>query len=87
MVLFTTCFSVAASDDKAQGEKVFVIHAPITNLNEFRELAKQATRLKPYGRVEINISTLATKGFYEIPEGRNYWHEYASNNKIASCAV
>lgn len=63
-----------------QGEKIFVIHAPITNLNEFRELAKQAMRLKPYGRVEINISTLAAKGFHEIPKGRNYWYEYASNN-------
>lgn len=62
------------------GEKVFVIHAPIIDLDEFRELAKQATRLKPYGRVEINISTLADKGFHEIPEGRNYWYEYASNN-------
>lgn len=62
------------------GEKVFVIHAPIKDLDEFRELAKQATRLKPYGRVEINISTLADKGFHEIPEGRNYWYEYASNN-------
>lgn len=61
-------------------EKVFVIHAPISNLDEFTELAKQAIRLKPFGRVEVNVSNLADKGFYEIPEGRNFWYEYASYN-------
>ncbi len=61
-------------------ERVFVIHAPIRNLVEFRELAKQAARLKPYGRVEVNVSTLADKGFHEIPAGRNFWYEYASYN-------
>jgi hypothetical protein len=61
-------------------EKVFVIQAPMRDLGEFRELAKQAVRLKPYGKVEINISELAQKGFHEIPEGRNFWYEYASYN-------
>jgi len=61
-------------------ERVFIIHAPITDLKEFRELAKQASMLKPYGRVEINISTLADKSFHEIPDGRNFWYEYASRN-------
>lgn len=61
-------------------ERVFVIHAPINNLGEFRELAEQAARLKPFGRVEINVSNLADKGFHEIPQGRNYWYEYASYN-------
>ncbi len=61
-------------------EKVFVIHAPIKDLREFEKLAKQASRLKPYGRVEINLSNLADKSFHEIPEGRNFWHEYASYN-------
>jgi hypothetical protein len=61
-------------------KKVFVIHAPIRDLGEFRELARQAARLKPFGRVEVNISTLADKGFYEIPKGNNFWYEYASYN-------
>lgn len=63
-----------------KGERVYVIQAPVTDLNEFREIAKQAARLKPFGKVEINISELADKGFYEIPEGRNSWYEYASYN-------
>jgi hypothetical protein len=61
-------------------EKIFVIQAPVTDLNEFREIAKQAVRLKPFGKVEINISELADKGFHEIPDGRNFWYEYASYN-------
>ncbi|MEQ6122314.1 hypothetical protein [Reichenbachiella sp. MALMAid0571] len=72
---------IEPDDKKAlDEERVFIIHAPITDLVEFRELAKQASLLKPYGQVEINISTLADKSFYEIPEGRNFWYEYASRN-------
>ena len=69
---------VPGSGEKS--ERVYIVHAPINNLIEFRELAKQASRLKPYGRVEVNVSNLADKGFHEIPEGRNYWYEYASYN-------
>ena len=68
------------NSNKEQQEKVFVIHAPIRDLGEFRKLAEQAARLKPFGRVEINVSTLADKGFHDIPEGRNFWFEYTSYN-------
>ncbi len=66
--------------ESEQGEKVFIIHGPTDKLEEFRELAKQAARLKPYGRVQVNISRLAEKGFHEIPPGNNFWYEYASYN-------
>lgn len=69
-----------ASAFSEKSEKIFVIHAPISDLDEFRELTRQAARLKPYGRVEVNVSNLADKGFHKIPEGRNYWYEYASKN-------
>tara|TARA_R110002049_G_scaffold243170_2_gene416945 strand:- start:3833 stop:5677 length:1845 start_codon:yes stop_codon:yes gene_type:complete len=62
------------------GERVFVIQAPTTDLDVFRKLVQQAARLKPYGKVEVNISELAEKSFHEIPEGRNFWYEYASYN-------
>lgn len=65
------------NDDR---ERVFVIQAPTTDLDVFRKLVKQASRLKPYGKVEVNISELAEKSFHEIPEGRNFWYEYASFN-------
>ncbi len=62
------------------GEKVFVIHAPMRDLDEFRKLVKEAARLKPFGRVEVNISELAEKSRYEKPDPNSYWYDYASNN-------
>jgi hypothetical protein len=53
------------------GKRVFVIHTPIRDLIEFRELARQAARLKPFGRVEVNISTLDDKGKYCILRERS----------------
>lgn len=61
-------------------ERVFIINAPVRDINEFRNLVIQAARLKTYGKVEVNISALADKGFHEIPEGNNFWYEYASYN-------
>lgn len=62
------------------GERVYIIIAPTRDLNEFRNIVQQAIRLKPFGKVEVNISELADKGFHEIPPGRNSWYEYASLN-------
>ena len=73
-------FAGKAEEAQQKEERTFVVHAPVTTLEEFRDIARQAARLKPFGKVEVNISTLADKGFNEIPEGRNYWHEYASYN-------
>ena len=70
----------SVSNSSGGTEKVFVVQAPVKDLNEFREIAKEAARLKPYGKVEVNISELAEKGFHEIPAGRNFWYEYASYN-------
>lgn len=58
----------------------FVLHSPIRDLSLFRQLAGEAARLKPFGTVAINISTLADKSWYEIPVGGSPWHEYASLN-------
>ncbi len=66
--------------DSETQEKVFILHAPITDLEEFRKFVQQACLLKPFGSVQINISTLADKSSHEIPEGRNFWYEYASRN-------
>jgi len=76
----SSIFPGSATVLQEDGKRVFVIHSPVRDLTEFRELARQAAMLKPFGRVEINISTLADKGFYEIPEGNNFWYEYASYN-------
>jgi hypothetical protein len=75
-----TCSATDPEKDPAGGGKVFIINNCITDLSEFQKLLTLAERLKPYGRVQINISTLAEKGFYEIPRERSPWHDYASNN-------
>ncbi len=80
MVLLGTVSPTLAQNSDGDEEKVFVIHAPIRDLDDYRILAEQAARLKPFGRVEMNISTLADKGFHDVPEGRNFWHEYTSYN-------
>lgn len=56
----------SAYDLEGNSEKIFVVHAPVKNLDDFREVVKQAARLKPYARVEMNVSILADKGFQEI---------------------
>jgi len=62
------------------GEKLFLIHCPMRDVDEFRELAKQAKRLAEFGRVLVNISELADKSWHEMPEGGSPWHEYANHN-------
>ncbi len=79
MVLSVIVCHVADGQKPVEG-KIFVIHAPIRDLDEFRKLARQAARLKPFGKVEVNVSTLADKGFHDVPEGRNSWYEYTSYN-------
>ncbi|HRE52689.1 MAG TPA: hypothetical protein PK339_14805 [Flavitalea sp.] len=58
----------------------FIIHTCINELDDFKKLVKQASRLKPYGRVQINIGVLADKAFHETPKGGSPWHEYANRN-------
>ncbi len=86
LLAFRSCYAFSslleaktpAHEDGEQ--RVFVINAPVRDINEFKNLVIQAARLKPYGKVEVNISALADKGFHEIPEGNNFWYEYASYN-------
>lgn len=65
---------------KKEEGRVFIINSPVKDLDEFRKLVKQCLILKPYGKVKINISTLADKSFHEIPAKGSSWHEYASSN-------
>ena len=80
MVIFMAGLPGRANAQVKEANRVFVIHAPIRDLDEFRRLAEQAARLKPFGRVEVNVSTLADKGFHDVPPGRNSWYEYTSYN-------
>lgn len=46
-------------------------------IEEFRTYAEIATRLKPYGNVQINVAGLCDKAWWEIPKSGSPWHEYA----------
>ena len=70
-------FSIKNSKDEG---RIFIINTAINDLDEFRKLVKQASGLKAYGAVQVNIGVPADKSFYEIPKGGNPWSEYASNN-------
>jgi len=59
---------------------VFIVHSPTRNLDDYKAIAEQACKLKPYGEVQMNVSTLASRGFCDIPPGGSPWHQYASNN-------
>lgn len=49
------------------------------NLDEFHAFARMASRMKPYGDVQVDIGTLADKSWYETPSVVNSpWHEYAN---------
>ena len=83
--VFSVCMCLTASAqskdaDPAEKGRVFVINAPVTNLDDFKTLVKQAEVLKPFGTVKIAVSTLADKSWHEIPAGGSSWHEYASAN-------
>lgn len=67
--------------------KTFIFFNSIRNLDRFRACCKIASQLKRYGSVEIDLGTLADKGWYQIPKGaRSDWHEYGVDNAtIAKC--
>jgi hypothetical protein len=63
---------------------VFVVNAPVNDLANFERIIESAKSLQSFGKVRVNISTLADKGFHEIPEKGSSWHEYASSNPTPS---
>lgn len=60
-------------------ENVFVMTRPDRDADGFRQFAEIAARLKPYGRVLVEVAHLADKTWYDIPEGGSPWHEYTAN--------
>lgn len=72
---------VAASPFAATAsQKTFNFVVASHSSENFRANAEVAARLKPYGRVQVNVSTLPDKSWYTIPEGGSSWHEYAAYN-------
>ena len=74
-ILFSSVLRVAAAS-----EHVIIFTNSSRNLDEFRAFAKSASRMKRYGRVQIDIGVLAEKATFEVPPGGEEWHQYAAFN-------
>jgi hypothetical protein len=70
--------SANASDRMAAPERTFIFGNSSRDLGEFKAFAQVASRLKPYGDVQIQIGELADKSWYEMPSAKSPWHEYAN---------
>jgi hypothetical protein len=58
--------------------KTFIFHNSIRNLDEFRGYVEIASRLKRYGRVQVDLGVLAEKNPVHIPGVRSPWHDYGA---------
>ena len=73
-------FVPAAPSTASAAGKTFNFVFASHDMANFRANAEVAARLKPYGRVQVNVSTLPDKSWYTVPEGGSSWHEYAAYN-------
>lgn len=53
-----------AGNVAADTGRVFIINAPVKDLGEFSMLVRQLEVLRPYGKIQVNVSTLADKSFH-----------------------
>jgi len=59
-------------------EKVFTVSAKVDSAKDCETFASMAAQLKKHGRVEVGISSVSGKAWYDIPKGGSPWHEYTS---------
>ncbi|MEA1996685.1 MAG: hypothetical protein U9N45_03565 [Gemmatimonadota bacterium] len=78
IILLAALSLTSLTVDPALGgqEKIFIIRNTSCNLEDFRTYAELAVRLKQYGRVQVQISSMVDKSWHEIPEGGSPWHEW-----------
>src|SRR5215204_5160628 len=55
-----------------------VVMSATRTVADFEVLAAQAAKLKPRGRVEIGVSSLAERTVSDIPPGGSPWHDYTT---------
>lgn len=68
----------------APAEKTFVVYSSYRDIETFSEFSGQIARLKPFGRIDMNINLTAEKADFEMPEGGSPWHEYAAYDRSLS---
>ncbi len=72
------------ANGQEQEDAIFVVHSSFHDIETFTEFSKQIARLKPFGRIDMNINTTAKKADFEMPEGGSPWHEYAAYDRSLS---
>ena len=79
-LLYMSSASNAETGFKPQDLKIVVI-VDSHDIDSFKSFADEAKRFEDLGEVLVNISGLAEKAEYNMPdEGRNPWYEYTSWN-------
>ncbi len=66
---------------QAGSENTFVVYFPTDDIGDFEDITRQVSRLKPFGRIDIDINNAAEKAFFELPPEGGNWHDYASYNR------
>ncbi|MEA2063582.1 MAG: hypothetical protein U9P14_07800 [Gemmatimonadota bacterium] len=78
ILAFILTAGAAGQAQAAETERIFMFSdRGGRDLKEFRAYAELAARMKAYGRVQVQVSALADKSWYEIPDGGSPWHDYA----------
>ncbi|MFC2076881.1 hypothetical protein ACFLT7_07350 [candidate division KSB1 bacterium] len=75
-VVFLLCAAWLTVSPARCAERIIEVSNASHNIEDFKQYAELAARLKPYGEVQISISALADKSWYEFPPGGSSWHDY-----------
>jgi len=78
LLLILSAGSVSSQEN---GKAIFVVHSSFRDIEMFTDFSRQIARLKPFGRIDMNINSTAEKADFEMPEGGSPWHEYAANDR------
>ena len=73
-----------SANGQEQKDAIFVVHSSFRDIESFKDFSEQIARLKPFGRIDMNINTTAEKADFEMPEGGSPWHEYAAYDRSLS---
>jgi len=71
-------------EESKAAKNIFVVHSSFRDIQTFTEFSEQIARLKPFGRIDMNINLTAEKADFEMPEGGSPWHEYAAYDRSLS---
>lgn len=67
-VLFLILFAGLVIGQES-GKAIFVVHSSFRDIETFTDFSEQIARLKPFGRIDMNINTTAEKADFEMPDG------------------